>query len=641
MRRKLLTAMLTSVIFCFSLGVASAKTISNPDTLKIGLKSLEASSISVTLEGHYKVNGTPMSDKTLNFKVSNGKISLNGSLYNEVYLEPTVSSSKVSTIASGKTNKYGGVILLKVSSGKILPINYIDMQSYLKGVLPYEISNSYPIEAIKSQAITSRTFALANLNKHKSEGIQLCDTTNCQVYKGENSSYKNIEKAVDETNNMVLTYNGSLASVTFGASNGGYTESSLNIWGSNFAYLPAKEDKYDKNPWPENKAFTTAEIESILKNKGYINSSDKFIEIGQLIKNSSARVSEMEVIYTDKNGTKNKKMLKKEEPRWALSLRSMMFDVNYNKGNDTYTFTGSGYGHGVGMSQIGAKARAADGQKSNEILSFYFPGTKIEAISLTGGEKPSLPPTNSGDIPEKPSTPAIPQDDVVAKNGTRGNVVKSLQGNLNYLGYSAGKADGIFGKNTLSAVKAFQKKEGLSQTGIVYESTINLLNKRVEEKKDSINSPFDKPVVESNIIAKLGTRGSIVKEVQSNLNYLGYNSGAADGIFGVNTEKALKSFQKAEGLSVSGVVNESTRSLLSKRVSEKKNSSTNAVIAKNGSKGQVVKEIQTALKKLGYNVGTIDGIYGKKTVNAVKAFQKAKKLSQTGVVDTITYKALI
>lgn len=642
-KRRLLAITLTfMMVFGLSINMASAKTITNPDTIKVGLTSLQSTSLNLTLEGHYKVNGTPVADKQLSFAISGNKILYNGSSYDEITLEPSVSSARILANYSGKTNRYPGVVLLKVSSGKILPVNYVDMQSYLKGVLPYEISNSYPIEAIKAQAVTSRTFALANLNKHLSQGINVCDTTNCQVYRGENSSYQNISKAVDETKNMVLTFNGSLASVTFGASNGGYIESSLNIWGSNYSYLPAKEDKYDKDKWPDNKTYTTSELDKLFKSKGHLSSTDKLIAIGEVVKNSSARVAEMELTYSDKNGSKHSKVLKKEEPRWALGLRSMLFDVNYNKQKDVYTFSGKGYGHGVGMSQIGAKARAADGQKYNEILGFYFQGTTIQAIGTTAGETPNLPPTNSGSGGnDSPNVSDKPQDAIVAKSGTRGTVVTNLQANLNYLGYSAGTADGIFGKNTENAVKSFQGKEGLSKTGVVYESTNKLINQRSGEKKTEVSKPSTTPS-NDKVLAQKGNRSDLVKEIQNNLNYLGYSAGGADGIFGNNTVNAVKSFQKANGLSQTGIVYESTRSLILNKVNDKKSNTTaSKVIAQSGSKGQVVKNIQTALNKLGYNSGTADGIFGKNTINAVKAFQKAKGLTQTGIVDQVTYKALI
>lgn len=387
MKKKFLIAALSvAVISSLAPQSISAATINNPETIKVGLKSIEGISLTLKLQGDYKINGAKVSDKSLTFKTSGSKVSYNGSTYNEIKLEPASSSSSISATVDGKTNVYSGDIILKVQGGKVLPINNVKMQNYLKGVLPYEISNSYPIEAIKTQAITSRTFALSNLHKHKSEGYELCDTTNCQVYRGENSSYKNIEKAVDETENQILTYNGALASVTFGASNGGTTESSLNIWGSDVPYLPAIEDKYDVNPWPASVVHTKSKVQSLLRSSGLLGSSDTFVNFGKITKNNSGRVATMEVIYKNSKGVQTTKTLKKEEPRWAFSLRSMKFDVNYDSKTSSYTFNGTGYGHGVGMSQYGAKARAEAGQDSKEILSFYFPGTELKEFDNNGKE---------------------------------------------------------------------------------------------------------------------------------------------------------------------------------------------------------------------------------------------------------------
>lgn len=458
------TVVVLAIVLSLFTATTYANTIEIPSTLKVGLKSVQASSLKVTLQGPYKVNNSSISSKSLTFTVKSGQIEYNGSLYSEIVITPTSNSSRVLIESSGKVNTYKGDFSLKVSNGTILPINLISMQDYLKGVLPYEISNSYPLEAIKSQAIVSRTFAMTNLNKHKSEGINLCDTTNCQVYKGESASASNIEKGVDETNNKILTYNGKAASVTFGASNGGFTESSLNIWGSNTAYLPAQADAYDNYVWPENKEYKTSQIDSMLKAKSHLKSTEKFIKFGKLEKNSSGRVSSMEVIYRDSTGTKSKNLVK-EEPRWAFSLRSMRFDVVYSQANDTYTFSGSGYGHGVGMSQRGMKARAEDGHKAENIVLFYFPGTKLETLGSSGNDNENGNENETNEV-------------VVAKLGSRGNQVKDIQRDLKKLGYSVGSVDGIFNKTTQNAVKSFQSKEGLKSNGIVYKTTKDLISQR-------------------------------------------------------------------------------------------------------------------------------------------------------------------
>ncbi len=121
------------------------------------------------------------------------------------------------------------------------------------------------------------------------------------------------------------------------------------------------------------------------------------------------------------------------------------------------------------------------------------------------------------------------------KNGSRGTEVKYLQLNLNGLGYDCGKADGIAGKNTVAAIKDFQADYGLSVDGMAGTQTQSKIK-------------------------------SIIKEIQSNLNTLGYSAGSADGIFGKNTAKALKSFQRDYGLSVTGVADMYTIYLLSQTV---------------------------------------------------------------------------
>ena len=462
-KRTSAVVVLTLVLSLFT-ATTYANTIEIPSTLKVGLKSVQASSVKITLQGSYKINNSSISNTSITFTIKSGQIVYNGSLYNEILITPTSSSSRVLIESSGKVNTYKGDFNLKVLNGTILPINMISMQDYLKGVLPYEISNSYPLEAIKAQAIVSRTFAMTNLNKHKSDGINLCDTTNCQVYKGESASALNIAKGVDETNNKILTYNGKAASVTFGSSNGGFTESSLNIWGSNEPYLPAQADSYDKNVWPENKVYKTAQIDSMLKAKSHLKSSEKFVKFGKIQKNSSGRVSSMEVVYSDSTGTKTKTLVK-EEPRWAFSLRSMRFNVVYSQSNDTYTFSGSGYGHGVGMSQLGMKSRAEAGHKAEDIVLFYFPGTKLETLGISGND-------NENETSEV----------VVAKLGSRGNIVKDIQRDLKKLGYSIGSVDGIFNKTTQDAVKSFQLKEGLKSNGIVYKTTKDLISERSSGK---------------------------------------------------------------------------------------------------------------------------------------------------------------
>lgn len=132
------------------------------------------------------------------------------------------------------------------------------------------------------------------------------------------------------------------------------------------------------------------------------------------------------------------------------------------------------------------------------------------------------------------------------KVGSRGDDVKTLQANLNLLGYNAGTPDGIFGNGTKNAVISFQKTYGLSADGIAGTNTLDAISTTVNRKN-------------KNILSK-GQVSNDVKDLQNNLITLGYLSGTADGAFGKNTENAVIAFQKKYGLTPDGLVGSTTKS---------------------------------------------------------------------------------
>ncbi|MEZ3517065.1 MAG: peptidoglycan-binding protein [Lachnospiraceae bacterium] len=139
------------------------------------------------------------------------------------------------------------------------------------------------------------------------------------------------------------------------------------------------------------------------------------------------------------------------------------------------------------------------------------------------------------------------------KVGSRGDDVKTLQANLNLLGYNAGTPDGIFGNGTKNAVISFQKTYGLSADGIAGTNTLDAISTTVNRKN-------------KNILSK-GQVSNDVKDLQNNLITLGYLSGTADGAFGKNTENAVIAFQKKYGLTPDGLVGNTTRNKIKEIVS--------------------------------------------------------------------------
>lgn len=149
----------------------------------------------------------------------------------------------------------------------------------------------------------------------------------------------------------------------------------------------------------------------------------------------------------------------------------------------------------------------------------------------------------------------------------------------------------------------------------------------------------DMPLVRS------GSRGEDVKTLQAQLNALGYDCGAVDGIFGAKTYNAVVKFQKDRGLAVDGIVGKNTWAALGvtgTTVVETQTASitSNMPLLCRGSIGEAVKTLQTRLNALGYDCGTVDGIFGIKTYNAVVKFQTARALAVDGIVGVNTWGAL-
>ncbi|MGO1579779.1 MAG: SpoIID/LytB domain-containing protein [Peptoniphilaceae bacterium] len=269
-------------------------------------------------------------------------------------------------------NEYRGYIHFKKIDNKLYVINKVEMEDYLKGVLPKEILSNAPEEALKSQAIVSRSFAFSNINKYKKYGYNLDDTTNCQVYKGKSAEEQSTNKAVDETNNIYIRYNGEVANAIFGSSSGGFTASVEDVWGGNeIPYLKSFEDPYSNaKKWEF--AISLKDLEKKLKNNGLELGNIVGIKIKVFDKSKRAKVIE---VITNKNvlelsGNKIRSIL------GSSNLKSTLMTIIITDGN--IIFSGTGYGHGVGMSQDGAVQMAKEGKSCRDILSFYFPNTSID-----------------------------------------------------------------------------------------------------------------------------------------------------------------------------------------------------------------------------------------------------------------------
>ena len=240
----------------------------------------------------------------------------------------------------------------------------------------------------------------------------------------------------------------------------------------------------------------------------------------------------------------------------------------------------------------------------------------------------------------------LDEDDTL-KKGSKGSAVKQLQQRLKELGYYKASCDGNFGNVTVTAVKAFQKKNGLKEDGIVSESTLKKLNSSsaiASNGKKLSDSEEKKEEVKADDTLKKGSKGDAVKKLQQRLKELGYYKSSCDGSYGSVTVTAVKAFQKKNGLTADGVAGESTLKKLNSSsavgANDKKEEVKEDSTLKEGAKGSEVKKLQQRLKELGYYKYSCDSSYGYRTVQAVKAFQKKNGLTQDGIAGETTLKKL-
>lgn len=244
----------------------------------------------------------------------------------------------------------------------------IGLTEYLVGVVAGEMPASFPMEALKAQAVVARTYTMKSLQI----GRKLTDSTSTQVYKDNNQLknlwgkdydryYQRIYDAVTSTDNICVYYNGNYIDAVYHSTSNGYTEDAVNVWGNSIPYLQTVASTWDQNVSSYLKTITKEESDIIS-----ILGLENLDEIQILERNNSGRVEKVQV---------GNKIFSGVELRNMLGLRSTDFEII--KDNNIITITTKGYGHGVGMSQYGAKGMAEQGYTYREILNHYYTNVNI------------------------------------------------------------------------------------------------------------------------------------------------------------------------------------------------------------------------------------------------------------------------
>ncbi len=323
--------------------------------------------------------------KGLTIKRRNNKTILSLDSNKDKYYE--ISNNKSLIIRSSdrrgiwiNSKRYSGKINIIFRNNKILAINVLGVEKYLNSVVGSEMPHKWHIEALKAQAIASRTYALKKTNN---ELYDIDSTQTNQVYNGLESSTFKTRRAVRETRSLVITYKNKLINALFHSSSGGMTENSEAVWSDPYPYLVTVKDFDQKNPkirW--NKEVSKSELKEIFPIIGGIQ------QIEVLNITETGRIKNLKII-----GTFGDKVITGKEFRSKLGLKSTLFrptisedfhdkkDLNNQSNIQFHPFliiSGMGAGHGVGMSQWGARYMADKGYKANQILKYFYKGVNIK-----------------------------------------------------------------------------------------------------------------------------------------------------------------------------------------------------------------------------------------------------------------------
>ena len=221
-------------------------------------------------------------------------------------VEPTSLNGEKCTTWSKERLYNGGFRFERIKGGKLTVVNIVGLEDYVKGVVPNEMSNSWPIEALKAQAVAARSYALSLGTKHSAHHFDICFDVDCQAYYGRAKAGANSDAAVDQTAGQVAIYNGKLAQTFYYSSNGGASESVSTVWGSNqasYPYLVGKIDPYEaaaniNNNWTY--SISGASLAAKLRGIGYasVGNSITSIAVASLTDSGNPR----QITFTDSNG---------------------------------------------------------------------------------------------------------------------------------------------------------------------------------------------------------------------------------------------------------------------------------------------------------------------------------------------------
>ena len=292
------------------------------------------------------------------------------------------------------------VVRIQITAGSRKQIVALKLEDYIVGSVLAEaalggLSGNAMTNIARLQAVLARTYAVANLGRHRSEQFDLCSDTHCQVYRSPQqypTRLRIVAKAASvETRGVVITHERQPIQALFHSDCGGHTSDAGTVWGGPtppylLAVIDAAEDVHRK--WQFD--IPVDELRNALNR-------DNRTRVG-------AKLTRIDVVQRDIAGRAERiiidgefaPMVRGEELRAVITasfgprtVRSTRFDVDLD--SKQFKFAGSGFGHGVGLCQVGAMALANQGEPFHQILRHYYSGIRLEQLDQAQWGKQESP----------------------------------------------------------------------------------------------------------------------------------------------------------------------------------------------------------------------------------------------------------
>ncbi len=291
-------------------------------------------------------------------------------------------------MTQGPLLSVSGVVRVSRKGHGLSVVNQVDLEEYVKGVVPSEVSSAWHPEMLKVQAVAARTYALYNKMLSAAREYDVMSTIQDQVYRGRSGVDHRVEEAVESTRGIVVTHLRAPIYAAFSSTAAGPTEDAVNVWANkDLPYLKGVECPFDiESPYYQWKANVKMDhLEQNLRRQGF--SVGTIATITPIAYSRAGRVARLRILHSG-----GETVLRGEDLRKAVGytvIPSTQFEVE-SIGIEV-VFIGYGAGHAVGLCQWGAKELAELGYSYPSILQYYYPGTELHNAALSQLMAPAIP----------------------------------------------------------------------------------------------------------------------------------------------------------------------------------------------------------------------------------------------------------